>query len=155
FYVIQYALGAGTTGSLPFQPLLTAYPSTDPQLIADVNAGGPVNTQDAFTVIQKALGSAAGNAALPNIPSGAGSQPADQDPKFFLSNVSGSPGQTITVYLSMQVNEAGGVAFNSDQAVVEFDPSKISVANIRTPDLNSGFILGDANRGNVTTSGVV
>jgi hypothetical protein len=154
FYIVQYALGTGTTGSLPFQPVLTAYPSTDPQVLLDVNAGGGVNTQSAFTVVQKALGTATGNAALPDITANAGSQPADQDPKFSLSNVSGSPGQTITVFVNMTVNESAGIAYNSDQAVIEFDPSKISISNVRTPT-DANFILGASNATNVSTSSAI
>ena len=132
FLIIQYYIQGGTSGNPGFESTLTAYPLLDPKIIDDVTSTGSVSSQDAFLVNAKFLGSAQGNSAIPNIPSGAGSQTVAVDPKFFLSNYKAAPGSTLTISAEMDVTQSGGVQYSSDGFLIYFNPQVLTVSSVYT-----------------------
>jgi hypothetical protein len=76
------------------------------------------------------------------------------DPEFFISNYSGTPGSTLSIYVTMKVNAAGGAAYNSDDIVFYFNSEIFTVTNVVTAgstDPNSLWTsVGGANE--VSTS---
>src|SRR5262249_26871562 len=66
-------------------------------------------------------------------------------------NYSNTPGSTFTVAVNMQVNEAGGLFYNSDDLAIRFDPTKSTVSNVRTGSLFGavGNVSTQANVDNV------
>src|SRR5262249_59307087 len=82
---------------------LAAYPLADPTIAADVNHTGSLDSGDVTQVRRAIIG-----LATPNLPPAGPPNPGTSgaDPELFLpTDLSGQPGETLTVQVMMRVTE--------------------------------------------------
>jgi hypothetical protein len=138
------------------------YKLLDPNIIEDVQGRGKPTSQGAIEVFNFVTGPTppVGSTDLPVLPGTGGrgvgsslSTAPGPDPHLFFTSAVGSPGQTVTVHLMLEVTEASPVQFQSDDIGILFDPTKVSVSNIRA---GSFIVPGMGSVGTqVTTNGTV
>ncbi len=132
--ISRVAVGAGT-GFSPFKDL-------DPFLIGGVSGSSTlaVTGLDATDVSRAVVGSFP--SAIPQPPSGITIMgPTGPDPRLYLAAASGSAGQTVTVQERLNVTASSGVEVDAIDSVIEFDPSKFTVANLRAGSLLPGYLV--------------
>lgn len=97
----------------------------DPAIIADVDANGLLQGQDASWVAQKSL-SPASRPEIPNVPGLVLVLGTGVDPTIDAGEVIGGPGNTVIVPLNITDNAAGLVGFN---VIVNYDKNKLSLVD--------------------------
>src|SRR5262249_1714371 len=121
------------------------YPNLDPKVLSDVDNSSVINgTDGAFTNQEASTPNGTVNPNTPTIPAKPTFTPippsGGPDPPLYIPDVQGVVGQTKTVQVRMQVTEAGGLTWNSDDVGFRFDPTKFAISNVR-----SGIYPGIAN----------
>jgi hypothetical protein len=121
------------------------YPNLDPKVLSDVDNSSVINgTDGAFTNQEASTPNGTVNPNTPTIPAKPTFTPippsGGPDPRLYIPDVQAVVGQTKTVQVRMQVTEAGGLTWNSDDVGFRFDPTKFAISNVR-----SGIYPGIAN----------
>ncbi len=131
--ISRVVTGQGT-GFTPFKDL-------DPFLIGSVTGSGTlaVNGLDATDVSSAAVGSFP--SVIPQPPTGFTiTGPLGPDPRLYLAAATGGDGQTVTVQERFNVSGADpSTEIDAIDSVIEYDPSKFTVSNIRAGSLLPGF----------------
>ncbi len=103
-----------------------AFPLADPALIGDITGNGSIQANDT-TSIQRVIG----QVNVPNVPALPTGLPAapsgGPDPTIFIPNVSGNPGDTVTVPVEMTVTDGTGITVSGFQVAIAYDPTKLTV----------------------------
>jgi hypothetical protein len=109
-----------------------AYPLVDPAIVGDVDGSGDLSVQDGSLLGQAAVG-----LPVPQLPP----LPTTTDPDLQLAFAAARslPGQTVTVALHLTVTEPAGIDVASLTEAIRFDPAVLSIANVRSGALLSGF----------------
>jgi endonuclease/exonuclease/phosphatase family metal-dependent hydrolase len=137
FNLLQVAIGAAQG--------FAAYQLADPVVIGNTDNNGELSAQDAFNTLQVAIGNTV--AGIPALPTGSAPPSGGPDPRLYFVNVTGAVGSTVTVALDMEVTAANGLLYNSDDLAVLFDPTKFTVANVRSGNYPG---MGTANLSTVS-----
>jgi hypothetical protein len=133
FVINQVGIGAiGANGITNY-----GYKLLDPRIVTDIDLSNGVNSQDSFFVNQQGIG--INQAQIPLLATPPGHPTGGPDPRIFFVGASGSVGQTVTVAVDMQVIEAAGFFYNSDDLALTFDPTKFSVSNVRSGSMGGFF----------------
>ena len=106
-----------------------AFPLADPTLIGDITGNGLIQANDT-TSIQRVIG-LVNVPNVPALPTGLPAAPSGgPDPTIFIPNVSGNPGDTVTVPVEMTVTEASGITVSGFEIAIEYDPTKFTVGAV-------------------------
>ena len=115
---------------------LVAYPLADPMLVAHVSPSGSIGSTDT-TRIRRVIGQIP-VAEIPSLPVGL-TPPATADPEVYIpTNLTGHPGDTITVPVKLDVTDPGGITVSGAQIVILFDASKFTVTGAQLGGLITG-----------------
>ncbi len=115
----QRVIGLVNTGFAPYRLI-------DPVLLGDITQNGVIQANDT-TSIQRAIGLVS-VPDIPPLPTGLMPPPAGgPDPTIFISNVSGNPGDTVTVPVEMTVTVGTGITVSGFQVAIAYDPTKLTV----------------------------
>ncbi len=132
--ISRVVTGQGT-GFSPFKDL-------DPWIIGSVTGSSTLTVTglDATDVSKAVVGSYPG--AIPQLPTGITiTGPTGPDPRLYLAAASGSAGQTVTVQERLDVTAQSGAEIDAIDSVIEYDPSKFTVANLRAGSLLPGYLV--------------
>ncbi len=125
----------GGTGFSVFKDL-------DPWIIGSVTGSSTLSVTglDATDVSRAVVGSYPG--VIPPLSTGITITGATgPDPRLYLAAASGSAGQTVTVQERLDVTAQSGVEVDALDSVIEYDPTKFTVANIRAGSLLPGYLV--------------
>ncbi len=117
----------------------TTYPNADPTLVADVNGNGVLDVGDATPIVSATLGLP--NPGLPMRPAVTPPIPAGLDPFLEIGRVEAQPGQTISVPLPLTNTDVVTVGVETIQAVIQFDPTLVTIAQVSPGDLGDEYGL--------------
>ncbi len=119
----------------------SVFKDLDPWIIGSVTASGTLGVTglDAADVDKAAVGSFP--SVIPQPPTGFTiTGPLGPDPRLYLAAATGGDGQTVTVQERFNVSGADpSTEIDAIDSVIEYDPSKFTVSNIRAGSLLPGF----------------
>jgi hypothetical protein len=125
----------------------TAYQLTDPMLIADINRSDTLTGGDATLLQRIIVGTPITQAPAP--PTGITPPPiVGPDPRLFIpTDLTGKPGDTVTVPVMLEVTEPGGVSVAAVDLAIAYDPEIFTASNfVRGAMLDgSGFSAPTVN----------
>jgi hypothetical protein len=118
---------------------LSAYPLADPMLIADVNRSDTLTGGDATLLQRMIVGTPINQAPAP--PSGIAPPPiVGPDPRLFIpTDLTGKPGDTVTVPVMLEVTEAEGISVAAVDLALAYDPSIFTASNFVRGAMLDGF----------------
>ena len=119
--VDQVGSGSGTGFS--------AFKDLDPAIIGGVGGGMFLNANDASLIDEAASG-----ATIPqitSIPVGVSLTFGGPDPYLYLSAVQGSPGQTVTETLYLDVTDPNGIQLTALDEAIAFDAGVLQISDVR------------------------
>ncbi|MEX2216118.1 MAG: Calx-beta domain-containing protein, partial [Phycisphaeraceae bacterium] len=130
--------------------LLTGFPFfklTDPIVVGDVFANNELQGNDATIIQRTAAELVVQNTPIPELPNLPAQPTPALDPRLFIpQNLTGNPGDTITVPISIEVTEELGITLSSAGIVLTYDPALFTLSNPRRGDLLNGTdIAADFN----------
>jgi hypothetical protein len=117
----------------------SAYPLTDPMLIADVNRSDTLTGGDATLLQRMIVGTPITQAPPPptgiTVPDVAG-----PDPRLFIPTIlTGRPGDTVTIPVVLEVTEPSGISVAAIDLAIAYDPTVFTVSNFVRGPLLDGF----------------
>ena len=119
--VDQVASGSGTGFSV--------FKDLDPVIIGGVGGGLLLNANDASLIDEAASGATVSQ--IPSIPVGVSLAFGGPDPYLYLSAVQGSPGQTVTETLYLDVTNPNGIQLTALDEAIGFDASALQISDVR------------------------
>ena len=108
----------------------TSYQLADPVLLADLNRGGTITGGD--TTLTQRLIVGIPVTQVPDLPTGITPPAAGgPDPRLFIpTDISGLPGETVTVPVMVDVTEAGGIDLAAVDLAITFDSTKFTAGKL-------------------------
>ena len=119
--VDQVASGSGTGFSV--------FKDLDPVIIGGVEGGLLLNANDASLIDEAASGASVSQ--IPSIPVGVSLTFGGPDPYLYLSAVQGSPGQTVTETLYLDVTDPKGIQLTALDEAIGFDAGALQISDVR------------------------
>jgi hypothetical protein len=119
---------------------LSGYPLVDPKLLTDITLNGRLQANDT-TSIQRVIT----QIPVSNVPAllegVTPPAPAGPDPKLSIPrDLSGAPGDTLTVPVVLEVTEAAGIELSGGDFAISYDASMFSASNVQLGSVLSGFV---------------
>ena len=108
----------------------SVFKDLDPVIIGGVGGGSLfVNANDASLIDEAASGATV--TQIPSIPVGVSLTFGGPDPYLYLSPVQGSPGQTVTETLYLDVTDPHGIQLTALDEAIGFDASALQISDVR------------------------
>ena len=119
--VDQVASGSGTGFSV--------FKDLDPVIIGGVEGGLLLNANDASLIDEAASGATVSQ--IPSIPVGVSLTFGGPDPYLYVSAIQGTPGETVTETLYLDVTGPNGIQLTALDEAIGFDAGALQISNVR------------------------